>query len=52
MSVVSLPVSEDALKKQNEIQETIIETLSGRRPLKVKLETQPDISSNKNEVKN
>jgi len=39
MAVVSLPVSEEALKSQQLIQEALLKTLSGDQPLKIKSES-------------
>lgn len=38
MAVVSFPVSDEALKSQLKVQEALIKTLSGEKPLKVKAE--------------
>jgi len=39
MAVVSFPVSEEALKSQQLVQEALLKTLSGDRPLKIKSES-------------
>jgi hypothetical protein len=39
MAVTSFPVSQDAMDKQNSVQDALLKTLSGERPLKVKSET-------------
>lgn len=38
MAVTSFPVSQDAMDKQNLVQEALLKTLSGERPLKIKPE--------------
>lgn len=47
MSVTSFPASKEAFDRQRQVQDALLEYLSGKRPLKVTIESKSDLTSNK-----